>query len=501
MVRNAALIAAVSFGGLLCGRLAEAQVRTGAATSGTGGVSSSAGGTSVVTDSQSRAIVGGPPGASVGRIQPSLLRAPAVDVGPVQALPSENMLPGTNVPVVRRPGSTLKEPDADDDADNPIGITLSEAAYRLVHDNLDLRTRFSDISQADSDVLTASLRTNPIVYADTQQVPYGSYSQSITGGPTQFDINVVYPLDLSHKRQARTRSAVVARQLVEASFRDSVRLTMDNLYGAYVDALAAQRQYERAIGKLKDDLSVAPVDEPAQGLWDAQRKLALLINMPTAEVARRQLKGRISIPLEEATLPPLAESVRIALENRPDVAAGRLAVYLADTNVKAVLANRFDDVLLLAQPFTLKSGAPFDQKNSVAWAIGMTIPLPIYNRQQGNLIKARQIAEQARTRLQAIEQGVASEVQGAYLEHDSVHQAWKRTLNDFKEYSKGTEKLSTMLNLDEERKKKLESLEKQFEELRNDALYEKLNKCYDAIVRHRKSQLRINTVTATKLSQ
>lgn len=296
MVRNAALIAAVSFGGLLCGRLADAQVRSGAAAPAVGSVSPSAGGTSVGTDSQSRTIVGGPPGASVGRIQPSFMRAPAVNVGPVQALPSDRVLPGTNVPVVRRPRPVVPEPDPDDDADNPIGITLSEAVYRLVHDNLDLRARFSDISQADSDVLTASLRTNPIIYADTQQVPYGSYSTAITGGPTQFDINVVYPLDLSHKRQARTRSAVVARQLVEVNYRDAVRLAMDNLYGAYVDALAAQRQYERTIGKLKDDLSVAPVDEPAQGLWDAQRKLALLINLPAAEVARRQLKGRLSIP-------------------------------------------------------------------------------------------------------------------------------------------------------------------------------------------------------------
>jgi uncharacterized protein YjcR len=57
------------------------------------------------------------------------------------------------------------------------------------------------------------------------------------------------------------------------------------------------------------------------------------------------------------------------------------------------------------------------------------------------------------------------------------------------------------LNLDKTQKEKLESLETQIEELRNDALYDKLNKCYEAIIRHRKSQLRINTVTATNISQ
>ncbi len=499
MVRSIALTTFVLFGALVSGTPAEAQVRFSSPSPAAGTVSPSAGSTSVASPGQSSTIVGGPPGPSVGRIQPSLLRPPAMDLGPVEAVPPPSVLPGTNVPVVRPPRSAAPEPKPDEDTDHPQGISLEEAVGRMIHNNLDLRARFSDISQAESDVLTASLRTNPIVYADAQQVPFGSYSSQVVGGPSQFDINVVYPLDLSHKRQARMRAAVVARQFVEASYKDAVRLAKDNLYGAYVDALSAQQQYERAIGKLTDVLSAVPIDEPAQGLWDAQRKLVLLINLPSTEVARRQLKGRLAIPSDEENLPSVFESVRVPW--RIDRTSPPSAWPSASPMRMSRRCWPIDSMTCFCsyQPFTLRSGAPFDQKNNLAWAIGMTVPLPIYYRQQGNLLKARQIAEQARIRLAAMKQAVASEVQGAYLEHESAHLAWTRTLKDFQDFELEPEKLSRVLNLDDSLRKNVEALEKQFKELRDDSLIDKLNKCYAAIIRHRKSQLRINTVTGTML--
>ena len=50
---------------------------------------------------------------------------------------------------------------------------------------------------AQADVLTASLRQNPIFYADGQLLPYGHYSFARPGGPQQYDVNVTIPLDVS----------------------------------------------------------------------------------------------------------------------------------------------------------------------------------------------------------------------------------------------------------------------------------------------------------------
>ncbi len=57
-------------------------------------------------------------------------------------------------------------------------------------------------SPGRADVLTASLRANPIFYADSQLVPYGSDSVRRPDGPTQYDVNISHPIDYSHKRLA-----------------------------------------------------------------------------------------------------------------------------------------------------------------------------------------------------------------------------------------------------------------------------------------------------------
>src|SRR5262249_13592363 len=97
-----------------------------------------------------------------------------------------------------------------------------------------------EIPMAQADVLTASLRANPIFYADTQLQPYGHYTRSNPGGPQQYDVNITYPLDVSHKRQARTRVAEKAMRVTEAQLQDACRLQIDNLYTVYVDVVAAE---------------------------------------------------------------------------------------------------------------------------------------------------------------------------------------------------------------------------------------------------------------------
>ena len=52
-----------------------------------------------------------------------------------------------------------------------------------MHQNLTLRAQSLELPQARADVLTASLRANPILYADSQLIPYGSFNTSATRRP------------------------------------------------------------------------------------------------------------------------------------------------------------------------------------------------------------------------------------------------------------------------------------------------------------------------------
>jgi cobalt-zinc-cadmium efflux system outer membrane protein len=460
------------------------------------------GGLSGAVFSQSPSIIGGPPGASVGRNPPRNFSPALFPVQPPGA--DEPKVPSlSNNRVELFPRNKKLTPPSRTEGPST-GISLDEATKLLIHGNLDLRARYFDVSQADSDVLTASLRSNPIVYSDANGVPYGAYNRA--AGPLQYDVNVVYPIDVSRKRQARTRSAVAARMVTEANYRDAVRLTIALLYQAYVDALAAQAVVSSK-GIVGNVWAQIDVDEPQSALKQAQRSLALLINVPATEIDARKLFGQLEFdPSEEPPLAPTETLVRLALDNRPDLQAQRLAVSFAEANIKAVLANRFDDVLLLYQPYTFHDGRQgVGTNNSLAWTIGVTVPLPLYNRQQGNILKARQAADQARTRLASLEQAVASEVEGAVLEHETSHEALIRTWNDYDKFANPriliTKSVKDIGVTSDELKNKLTDMENLVADLQDDRISDKLKTYWETMIRHRKSMLRLNTVTAVCISQ
>ena len=61
------------------------------------------------------------------------------------------------------------------------------------------------------------------------------------GRPSQVDTNITYPVDVSFKRQARTVVPARAERVLEAQYQDAVRNRIDDVYGAYVNALGARQ--------------------------------------------------------------------------------------------------------------------------------------------------------------------------------------------------------------------------------------------------------------------
>ena len=76
----------------------------------------------------------------------------------------------------------------------PDGLTLDQAIELLVAaESRPSAKQLWRSPRLRADVLTASLRANPILYADSQLVPYGTNSVRKPDGPTQYDLNVSHP--------------------------------------------------------------------------------------------------------------------------------------------------------------------------------------------------------------------------------------------------------------------------------------------------------------------
>ncbi len=348
-------------------------------------------------------------------------------------------------PAATIPGSgPLSLPPTEEDPGPPDGMTLDQAIERVIRENLELRSKFYEIPQAKADILTASLRANPVFYADAQLIPYGAYTRSKPGGQTQYDVNISYPLDLSRKRQARTASAVRATRVTEAQYQDAVRQTIDNLYSGFVDILQARRTISfseaslvglsealdatedlaRRGEKKQSDVQRIRIQrrladqqllESREAYRKAKQALATQLNIPPDQAETIELRGTLKYSGERP--PPLNEMIGIALQNRPDVVAYRLGVERAKSDVKLQYANRFQDVYVLYQPYTLQDNTPFGLKSPTSWALGATIPLPLYNRNQGNIQRAKLNVTQTTVELASLERQAIQDVQIAEREY------------------------------------------------------------------------------------
>jgi len=338
-----------------------------------------------------------------------------------------------------------------DDAGPADGLTLDAAIERMMAANLDILALRHELTQADADVLTAGLRTNPLIYMDTQFIPYGSFTRDRPGGPTQYDINITYPLDMSGKRRSRTVVARMARSTLEAQFQDVTRRQIDNVYRAFlnlqsarIDRLSAQAavrrqeqflaELERSAGANRVKLADASdhlaftlerargnLGDATEAFEDAQEGLGVILNMSREETTRLEPRGglRDSFPAP----PGVEELEAVALRCRPDLRAARLGVNRAGAELHLQRANRFDDVYLFYDPYTYQDNRPSGEPGAQSWAVGLTFALPIFNRNQGNIARAESNISQSRLELSSIERRAVAEVRLAEREYRRSREA------------------------------------------------------------------------------
>ena len=465
-------------------------------------------------------ILGGRPGTATPRV-PTSISTPGSDVNrlvppTVPAIPV--VPPLTRVPLY----GTLDLP-AEADEGPADGLTFDQALALLIRDNADLRARRYEIPLAQADELTASLRANPILYADSQLIPYGSYSTKRPGGPTQYDLNISQPIDFSHKRANRVAVASKTKTAVELQYQDAVRIQIGNLATAYLGVLAARETLRYAEAGLQG------IDR----VLDATRKLQKFSNRTSADVllieaqrgssevgvmaareglrrAKRALGSYLSMPPEQAEMieiraslrditpppPPIQELTSMAVQCRPDVVAYRVGVEVAKAGLKLQYANRYADAYLLYQPYTFQNLSYINHgPSATSWALGITVPLPVFNRNQGNIARAKLNIEQTGVQLLAVERMVIKEVRDAeqeylstraYLERleQAVIPAARKAMSDTEKLYLGGEPVApdvvTFLNI-----------QQKFNDLIS--LYR------DTAVRHRRSMFDLNTAVGSRI--
>ncbi len=467
------------------------------------------------------------PGSDTPRLGEPAISAPPPGVLSAAAEPTgqryggvapSRITPPAPLPTQKAPLYGSLDLPTEEDEGPANGLTLDVAIDYLVRTNYDLLTKYQEIPKAQADILSAGLRLNPFLFASTDNIPYGNYSPQRPGA-TNYEATVAQPIDLNQKRKVRVRVAQQAKRVLEAQYQDAVRLQIDNLYTAYVDVLAARqtlRATRTGLAGLGEVVKTTRnlVEKGVQPKTELDRALIQQYNaevaLHTDEVAlaqaKRNLATLLAIPPQQAdclevrgiirdTSPPLPcteELIQTALQARPDLMAFQLGVDRATATVQLAKAERFEDVFLFYTPFNIANNAPTGGQNATSWGAGVLLPLPIFNRNQGNIRRAQVNVSQTQIELAGAERQVANDVQRAVAEYASSRTVIQRYEQDilpagkrlrdekYRLFAKGQEGLISFLEAQREY---------------NDVIRQYL----EMLVRHRRNMLRLNTAVGQRV--
>jgi cobalt-zinc-cadmium efflux system outer membrane protein len=411
----------------------------------------------------------------------------------------------------RLPAVPLELP-AEIEEDMAEGLSLDEAMQRLLVANRDLAVKYQNLPKARADILTAGLIENPAVFLDSEGIPYGNYSPQ-RPGQTSYGVTVIFPpLDVSGKRRKRVVVARRAEQVLEALYQDAVRQEIDRLYSAHVDVLeaaikrAALRQAVERLNTLVDRKGqrTPETDEAAvrrayteialreaeANLLQTRREFAQLLAVPSEQIDDLSVRGSLR---DRAPPPPSTEElISLALQTRPDLAAFELSVERAQANVQLRRAEVWDDILTFYTPYQAITFPSQDRQTAAGWEAGGLAVVPIFKRNQGDIARAQANVTQLQLQLRGLREQVTLEVQRTAAEYALTRQVVQkyestilprvRQVRDEKQrrFSQGQAGLDAFL-----------AAEQSYDEI--------VQRYLEALVNHRRSMLRLNTVVGQRI--
>jgi outer membrane protein, heavy metal efflux system len=319
-------------------------------------------------------------------------------------------------------------------------LTIAQAVDEAVRHNLALIAQKANLSIADTQMLTARLRPNPVASfsADHLDLLGTGFDETNNGGPPEIAVRVDLPIERAAKREKRMDLASASRAMAEAQFEDAVRTVRSDVTLACIDVLAAKATRDLVADNLQAfvDLarvnraraaagSIAPVESTrAQVAMLQFRSTAVRaeLDLATALARLRTLLGRTSgepvdiagdLRSSGAPSPDLASVEQMALATRPDFHALQLTESrsVADLRLQEAL-GRID--YTVGAEYRRQQGVA-GKSNSVGFFV--TAPLPMLNRNQGEIARAGAERDQAARQIAAMRAQITSDVDIAFHEY------------------------------------------------------------------------------------
>lgn len=343
-------------------------------------------------------------------------------------------------------------------------LTLKEAEQRLLERNLSLIAERYNIDMAQAQVLQAKLFENPVI--SLEQNVYnrlnGKYFDFGKEGEAVVEIEQV--IHLAGQRNKQVRLEKINKEIAEYQFEEVMRTLRQELNEKFVEVYFLSKSiaiYEKEVNSLqvllggmkiqqeKGNISLMEIsrlesmlfslrkekNERENDLLTTRGELNLLLNLPEDTQVQLSLDEEV---LQQLDLSQLSfADLKAIINERPDQKIARSTVNASRANLKLQKSMAFPE-------FSVKGN--YDRVGNFIndyFAIGVSLSVPIFNRNQGNIKAARFSIQQAGVQQEYAANRADMELFTAYTSLEKATQLYQSTNMDLE---RNFEKLITGVN-------------------------------------------------------
>jgi len=335
--------------------------------------------------------------------------------------------------------------------DQQTGMTVEQAvAYALEH-NGELLAARKEIEAASALVKQAALRANPTVETNVAKTMSGRDNTAMIQG--------TLPLELGGRRSTRIKVAERELEMRRQEVANRERLLAAEVRAKFGEAIAAilklgfdqdlidtsQRGYKLVAARVTEG-GTAPLEQNMVLVELNRLRSTREIAEGKTQTAMFDLRNAIGMAPEEplrlrgdfddliSPLTPVSEATERALADRPDLKLAKAIESFAEARIEQARAEGRLDASLSAGYQRMDSSFPLNGINDTGQlrpiqsifnylTFGVTLNLPVRNKNQGTIEAAVAEAEAAKRRREFTELTIRREVASAYAQYNSAARA------------------------------------------------------------------------------
>lgn len=333
--------------------------------------------------------------------------------------------------------TTLDAFNSPADATEPTGvITLRRALFLVLLKNPELLSFSWEVRAQEARTLQAGLLPNPAI--DIEVENFGGSGDFSDFDAAETTVSLSQLIELGGKRSKRKQIASLEQELANWDYLTKRADVLTEATKAFVNVVAAQKRLDLAkeLVNLAEKVlksvtarvkagKVSPVEKTRAGVAYSTSKIALARAKRNLAASRKQLAvmwtsqtplfDKAEGQIDKIVPVPTAGQLENLISQNPDIA--RWATEMEQRRANAAL----EDAKKIPDPTISLGTRHFSENDDNAFVFWVSIPIPVFNRNQGTRLEARRRIEKAKEEQKSVKLRILSKLAQAYQSLSSAY--------------------------------------------------------------------------------